>query len=231
MRYENGELQDLLAAEYVLGNLRGAARRRFVNLMHRHPGLRRSVAHWEEDLFPLMASAPTVQPPARVWRAISARIAGARSAAGTRLVWWTRIALAGSALALAALLYVGLAPPREPPVTTIAVLNDARAEPSILISWTAAQAAKRQVSVRILTHPEMAPSTSWEAWLLPADAAPPISLGLITNEIHQTLQVSAASARALDRAIAIGVSVEGKAGSATGRPTEPFLLKGPTLRL
>jgi len=231
MRYDNGELQELLAAEYVLGNLRGGARRRFVALMHRHPGLRRSVAHWEEHLFPLVVGAPAVQPPARVWRAISARIAGTRSAADTHLVWWRKMAMAGTAFALVALLYVGFAPPREPPATMIAVLTDARAEPSILISWTAAQAAQRQVSVRILTHPDMAPSTSWEAWLLPADAAPPISLGLITNEIHQTLQVSAASARALDRAIAIGVSVEPKAGSVTGRPTEPFLLKGPALRL
>jgi len=231
MRYDNEDLQELLAAEYVLGNLRGGARRRFVALMHRHPGLRRRVAHWEEHLFPLVAGAPAVRPPARVWRDISARIAGSRLAGGTRVDWWRRIAFAGGSLALAALLYVGLTPPRDPPATTIAVLNDVRAEPSILISWTAAQAAQRQVSVRILTHPEMAPSTSWEAWLLSADGAPPISMGLITNEIRQTLQVSEASARALDRAIAIGVSVEPKAGSATGRPTEPYLLRGPTLRL
>ncbi|MBA3776253.1 MAG: anti-sigma factor [Betaproteobacteria bacterium] len=138
--------------------------------------------------------------------------------------------MAGAAFALVALLYVGFAPLREPPATMVAVLTDAQAEPSILISWTPAQAAKRQVSVRILTHPDMAPATAWEAWLLPADNTPPVSLGLITNDINQTLQVAEASARVLNRAIAIGVSVEPKGGSVTGRPTEPFLLKGRMLR-
>ena len=103
MRYENEELQDLLAAEFVLGNLRGAARSRLVALMRRHPGLRRSVERWEERLFPLMLSAPRVKAPARVWRAVQARIAPRRGDANHWRRWWQRMALAGFAFALAAL--------------------------------------------------------------------------------------------------------------------------------
>ena len=40
-------LSDPLAAEYVLGTLHGAARRRFAQLLYAHPGLRQAVADWE----------------------------------------------------------------------------------------------------------------------------------------------------------------------------------------
>ena len=231
MRYENEELQDLLAAEFVLGNLRGAARSRLVALMRRHPGLRRRVERWEERLFPLMLSAPRVKAPARVWRAVQARIAPRRGDANHWRRWWQRMALAGFAFALAALVYVGVAPPRPSPFTMVALLNDQRAQPAILVSWTPKQAANRRLSVRILGHPEMPPGTSWQAWLVTGRDAAPISLGLVGAAENQLLQLSATAADELRGAVAVGVSVEADGGSATGRPSGPFLFQGPALRV
>ena len=57
MRYQNEQLQDRLAAEFALGNLRGAARNRLLALMRLDPGLRAKVAQWEERLFPLVMRA------------------------------------------------------------------------------------------------------------------------------------------------------------------------------
>ena len=237
MRYDNEELQDLLAAEFVLGNLRGAARRRLVTLMHRHPGLRSKVERWEERLFALMMKAPRAKTPPRVWRAIHARISPRRAAPRGAWAWawpwpgWGRIALTGLAFVFAALVYIGVTPPGPRPFTMVAVLNDARAQPGILVSWTPAQAAQGRVSARILAHPDMPPGTSWQAWLVSAGGAAPISLGFLTAEENQLLELSAAAARALPDAVAIGVSVEAKGGSASGRPSGPFLFQGPALRV
>ncbi len=47
MNYQNPELRDRLAAEYALGTLRGAARRRFQRLMKDDPALRDLTLGWE----------------------------------------------------------------------------------------------------------------------------------------------------------------------------------------
>lgn len=72
----NTELQERLAAEYVLGTLRGRARQRFQAWMRDDAALRRTVIEWEERLTPLAAAVEPVQPPRRVWQSIEARIAG-----------------------------------------------------------------------------------------------------------------------------------------------------------
>lgn len=231
MRYDNEELQDLLAGEYVLGNLRGAARRRLVTLMHRLPGLRDRVEQWEERMYPLVGRAPKVKAPDRLWHKIHARISPHAETKRTRRVWWAGFASAGALGAVAALLVFSLAPSREPPSTTVAVLHDARAQPAILASWTSRQAAERTIALRILAHPDMPPDTSWEAWLIPDDGTPPVSLGLVTTEIEQVLSIPQAAARALPRGGALGVSVEPKGGSKDGRPSGAFVFQGPALRI
>jgi anti-sigma-K factor RskA len=68
------ELQERLAAEYVLGTLRGRARQRFQAWMREDAALRRAVAEWEERLAPLAAAVAPVRPPRRVWQGIEARL-------------------------------------------------------------------------------------------------------------------------------------------------------------
>jgi anti-sigma-K factor RskA len=232
MRYENEQVQDRLAAEFVFGNLRGAARSRLVTLMRRHAGLRDKVAQWEERLFPLVMRAPRIKPPPRVWRAIHARIAPHSSLKLRVSAWWRRLVAGGlAAVALAALVYVAVAPPREPAYTMVAVLNDAGARPGILVSWTPRLAARRQMAVRILAHPSMPPDTSWQAWLVLGPGDAPLPLGLVTTDESQVIEVPLAAANALQRAVSIGVSVEPKGGSVSGRPGGPYVFQGPVLRV
>jgi len=228
MRYESEELQDLLAAEFVLGNLRGAARARLVALMRRYPALRRSVERWEERLFPLILRAPAIKTPPRVWSAIQARIAPRKLA--TRRRWW-RVAGAGLAFVAAVFVYIGVWLPRTGGQATVAVLNDSQGRAAVLVSWTTKQAAARRVSVRILAHPDMPPGTSWQGWLVTGRDAAPVSLGLIGAEPHQVLELGPTAVRALPSTTAIGISVEPKGGSTTGRPGGAFLFQGPTLRV
>ena len=70
----NEKLRDRLAAEYVLGTLKGGARRRFEYWLKNDFMLRQAVTEWQERLSPLSEFAPPVQPPQQVWNRINQRI-------------------------------------------------------------------------------------------------------------------------------------------------------------
>ena len=76
MRYDNPELRERLAAEYVLGTMPVRARRRFERLIADDAGLARMAGDWADRWSPLDDAAPAEEPPARVWRAIEAHIGG-----------------------------------------------------------------------------------------------------------------------------------------------------------
>jgi anti-sigma-K factor RskA len=135
MRYrDKPELQDRLAAEYVLGTLRGRARLRFEGWAREDAALRRCVEAWQARLVPLADAIDPVQPSRRVWKAIEARIgAGARSPGrdsslagrGTgrlgfweSLSFWRTTGLVTSGMAAALLVAVAV---REPRVVEVPV--------------------------------------------------------------------------------------------------------------
>ncbi|MBN8489672.1 MAG: hypothetical protein J0M20_18315, partial [Burkholderiales bacterium] len=91
MDYSRPRLADRLACEYVLGTLRGAARRRFDVLLPAHPALRRAVAAWQDTLLPLAGSIAPVTPSARVWAAIEAHLFAPRQAATEPTPWWQQL--------------------------------------------------------------------------------------------------------------------------------------------
>src|SRR5437868_3970610 len=82
-----------LAAESVLGTLRGRARQRFERMMRGDGDIAAIVHHWEAGLVPMVAGLAPVTPPARVWKAIEERIAprGEKSPAG--LGFWRSLGM------------------------------------------------------------------------------------------------------------------------------------------
>ena len=74
MKYQNPELQQRLAAEYVLGTLQGKARIRFEALMVEQPTLRRLVKAWEQRLAPLSSQIKAQPVPEIVWPKIRQRL-------------------------------------------------------------------------------------------------------------------------------------------------------------
>jgi anti-sigma-K factor RskA len=75
MDYGRYELADRLAAEYVLGTLRGPARRRLETLLPAHPMLAAAVRRWEERLLPLAEHIPQHMPRPEVWKRVQQRLA------------------------------------------------------------------------------------------------------------------------------------------------------------
>ena len=74
MNYNNPELRSALAAEFVLGTLQGAARKRFETLLLTDADLQRSVAQWQDALAVLALRLTPVAPPRRVWNRIRAQL-------------------------------------------------------------------------------------------------------------------------------------------------------------
>jgi anti-sigma-K factor RskA len=229
MDYSRPELADRLAAAYVAGTLRGAARRRFVALTRVHPALRRAVRDWEARLMPLTAAVEPVAPPARVWRAIERRIAPA-AAGAPRAGWWGRLAvwraLTGVATMVAVTLAVLLAVPEpaQPPI--VVVLSAAGAVPGaggvVPASFVASISADgRAMVTRPVQQVALQADRALELWAVPPEGAPR-SLGLISAQGATVVQ----RGRVLDNTAALAVSLEPPGGSPTGAPTGPILYIG-----
>jgi anti-sigma-K factor RskA len=233
--YKNPQLREMLAAEYVLGTLRGRARERFVALLRYDFELRRTVAAWEARLTPLAAAAAEISPPGHVWQAISKRIADNKSGAGwwASLGLWRALAIASTSLALVLATFVGIAPRPEPPMAMVAVMNDDKGHPALVVSWPP-MAAMKEPHVRIKVvqaHPVMEAGTSWEMWMIPGGKATPVSLGLITTDRDQVMKVDASLAHRMGDAWGIAMSVEPAHGSPTGAPSGPVVFKGQCIKL
>jgi anti-sigma-K factor RskA len=240
------ELCDRLAAEYVLGTLRGSAARRFSRLFDQHATIRLLVSEWEARLSPMAAVVAVRVPPARLWQAIAARIAAPDmrpSITGglwANLAFWRGLGIAGSvsAIALLAVLVmrppelvevVRLVPPKNDAVASyVAVLEDPATHKAVLLA-TAARNSDR-LFIKAVDERPIASDRDLELWALPADAKPR-SLGVIGASGKSSLRLAANAEATLWAIPALAVSLEPKGGSPTGAPTGPVLYSGPCLKL
>ena len=231
MRYDDPNLREILAAEYVLGTLRGPARRRYEALLQTRQDWRQAVDWWSARLHLLALTSRPATPASRVWRNIEVRLFGSRIATQA-IGWWRALALGSSALALvmAFLLADTLQRPPVPPVVVtepalVAVMNNEQAKPAWLLSL--AREASGHAVLRVVTLPGAAPveGKSFELWVLPPDQSAPISLGLMPLDGTETLQVAGDVAPLLQQG-GLAVSLEPAGGSPTGQPTGAVLYQG-----
>src|SRR4051812_7202016 len=133
MDYGRSDLADRLAADYVLGTLRGAARRRFEALLPAHVELRRATAAWQERLMPLTGAIEPVQPSGDVWRRISDRLDRRKSVvagAWQRLSFWRSLTAFASVAAIGLAVLLASPRPTAPPVVVVLAATRAAASGS-----------------------------------------------------------------------------------------------------
>ena len=228
------EIRRLLAAEYVLGSLRGPARRRFERLREEDAAFCDEADAWEARLSSLVDLLPGVEPPPKVWDKVKRQIRTetADHAVPLRL-WdsanfWRGFALVSSAMAACLAVFMILtraAPPAFVP-THLAVLDDLEQKPAWLLQLDSGQARYR---VRTLAVQALPGDRSFELWLIPGDGRPVISMGLLPASGTRRSTLSSDLAAMLDPAHSFGVTLEPLGGSPTGRVTGALYATGATL--
>jgi anti-sigma-K factor RskA len=230
MRYDDPELRERLAAEYVLGTMPSRARRRFDRLIAADPLLARMVGDWADRLAPLDEATPAEAPPARVWRAIEARIAVSGAAPAVpapdfwyrSLAFWRGLAVAASLAAAVLVLYVALFAGQAPAPIVVAVLAGHGGEPG----WVALTGPRPgEVSFSAVAPPPEPKPHAFELWGIAG--GPPRSLGLLPQRPGE--RVALRAARLPPPGGVLAVSLEPAGGSPTGLPTGPVLYQGKVL--
>jgi anti-sigma-K factor RskA len=231
MDYGRPALAERLAAEYVLGTLRGRARRRFETLMGAHPALRLAVLAWYERLMPLTALVKPVQPRPATWSRVQQRLFNHRAAApappARPVPWWRRLALwqgvAAFATVAAVSLAVLLAQPGVPQPPIVIVLSATPEAAALAQASFVASVSGDGRSLVLKPLQVGAPGTgrALELWAVPGRGAPR-SLGLVSAS--GTTRVL--RARLLADTAAFAVSLEPAGGSPTGAPTGPIVSVG-----
>lgn len=230
MDYSRPDLADRLAAEYVLGTLRGGARRRFEALLPAHPGLRQALQAWQQRLMPLADAVPAVTPRPEVWQRVQGRLFAERPSANetVALRWWQRLGLWQGATGLAsaalvALLVLGPVPgDTPPPILVVLATNPGAGAGAVPASFVASVGSDRQTLVlKPINLPPIDAARAFELWSVPAAGAPR-SLGLVDRQGRIVVRVQ----DLLRGTAAFAVSLEPATGSPTGAPTGPIVSLG-----
>ena len=240
----NEELNDTeaLAAEYVLGTLEPAERRRVERLLARDAAFTALVDEWIRRLAPLSETVPPETPPPEVWQRIQVALRQRRAALAQprqirrarpprlteRLSFWRWCTVGASAVAAVLALYivaVPLAVPPEPQGQYVAVLNRGEAEPAWLVT---VDLENQALTIRPVAEVGVA-EQSLELWLIAGDQPAPRSLGLLSPEQPVSLVLPAVWQADEPAPAVLAVSLEPLGGSPTGAPTGPVLYQGSLL--
>lgn len=234
-RYQNPELYDRLAAEYVLGTLRGRARQRFLRLMDERPYIESAVAEWRSRLDPLGERVPELQPPSRVWRNIArevrvgkqtARRAEAESSAKPR--FWQSLAFwQFSTVAAAALLVLNLMVPvprstESPMPQYVSVLEAPDKGPMMVATGTG---KPWTLTVALVDGKDMPEDKQMRLWCYHKDGRKPIPMGVVTTDKYTVFTLSQEEWDGLSDMSHLGISVE-PMGSDEDEPMGPVMYKG-----
>jgi anti-sigma-K factor RskA len=232
---DNEPLRERLAAEYVLGTLRGGARRRFEGWLQRDAALRGVVEQWRGRLMPMAEFVTPAAPPPSVWAGIEQRLRLApadEQGAGwparlarlaESLAFWRGMALVSSAAAAMLAVTVALRLPEGPTqaIDRIAMLADAKAQTALLIT---ADRGKGTMAVRLVSGAPVADDKTLQLWAITKQGKPR-SLGILPDNHSAVLPLTEAATG--DDVALLAVSLEPKGGSPDPNgPTGPVLYKG-----
>lgn len=219
MNYQTPTLRRALAADYAIGLMPAAARRRFEQLLLEDAALRAELANWQDSLTSLTEALPEQPVPDRVWQGITARIDPQELHVPEKRSFWNWMRVTVAVCALAVVMFLSVLYNRDE-ARYSATLLTADAQPALKV-----QAHENYLQVEPLTLAAVDPGRSLELWAIPANGKP-ISLGVIPAGGKGKVELSEAQKALIGKPIALAVSLEPKGGSPTGQPTGPVLYQG-----
>jgi len=213
---------DALCGEYLVGTLRGAARRRFERALREEPRVALRLSRWQE-YSPRYSKMIEARPSAGVWRRLERELGLARY----RVPWYSRAGFwRGWALAATAALVVAIGLDVQRPPEVSALLPIARLAGKAEVAQVTAMLSRdgRTLELRAARPVVAGPAQSYELWLLEGKAAP-ISIAVL-GSLDARFAVPPALVGRLAAGAKLAVSVEPAGGSPTGAPTGPVILVG-----
>ncbi|WP_394782188.1 anti-sigma factor domain-containing protein [Undibacterium sp.] len=231
------DLQQKLASEYVLGTLRGGARRRFETWLRSDNALQQAVRQWQGNLLPMAEFAKSAQPSSGVWQAVEKRLnLHAARTAGQEDRWafwrnlredlsfWRGLGMVSTA---AALVLVSVLLSKQQVETTlpatgyVATLSDDKAQPIAVISG---DTKRRQLTVRMVAAQNIGSDKSLELWAVYKDGKVR-SLGLVPAQGTATLPMPEYMSEQATPLLAVTLEPKGGSGN-PDKPTGPIVFKG-----
>ena len=220
MNYQTTALRRALAADYAIGLMPAAARRRFDALLLEDAALRVELGHWQDALASLTGGLPERPVPAHVWEGIKARIEPQVLHLPAKRPFWKSIRVLAAACAVVVAVLVGVLYHRDLGVEYNATLLAANQQPALQI-----KAFGDHLQVEPLTLAAIEPTRALELWVIPTGGKP-ISLGLVPVAGKGRIPLSTEQQALLKAPVTLAVSLEPQGGSPTGQPTGPVLYQG-----
>ncbi|WP_248795271.1 anti-sigma factor domain-containing protein [Pseudomonas sp. MWU13-2105] len=224
MNYQNPRLRRALAADYAIGLMSKAARRRFEELMRDDAKLRAQVAEWQENLMALTESVADQPVPDRVWQGVVARIDPQRLHLPEKRRFWSGLRILAAACSLVLVVALGVFYNHDPASASATLLSGTQT-PALRV-----QAHAGYLQVEPLSLAAVQADRSLELWVIPVGGKP-VSLGLLPKEGKGRVELSEAHKALLGTSVVLAVSLEPTGGSPTGQPTGPVLYQGPLAAL
>jgi anti-sigma-K factor RskA len=224
MKYSDPRLQNLLAGEYVLGLLRGGARRRFERLMMESRAFATEVTAWEGRFAAWSLKLAPIAPPGYLeWRLMGRVHAESRGRGASSNMFWRTWAVAATVVLAIVVVTQNLTPTTEVKPAEFALMSDTKGNPLWLIS---VHPEANRVDMKVVTHNPPPAGKSYELWMIP-DGGKPVPMGLMNENGHASETVSSELLARLAGAKALAISLEPQGGSPTGQPTGPVLWVAP----
>ncbi len=220
------ERVEILAAEYVLGSLKGPARLRFEGWMMESGRVRQEVWFWEQQLGALSTAAQPETPPLRVWSDIQRRLwpeqaTMAERATGKAGWFWSGWGLISTAAAIVFAVMLQQQPSfvQDRSLLAGAIIKADVSDPLWLLSETG---SGNLLKLRSVAAGSAEPGKDYELWVVPEDGQP-LSLGVVPASGTHQMALSNDAKSSLESSRTLAMSLEPEGGSPTGSPTGPIL--------
>lgn len=227
MRLTHSRHLDALIGAYLLGSLRGRARRRFARALRDEPGVASRLAYFQRVFALPYAKDMAVKPSAQVW----SRLDRSLQLAQFRTPWWRRMAfLRGWAMAATVTLVVVLGMrvidvrPPAPAFTAVAVLSST-ADGGVATLTAQLSADGRTLQLMSERPIEAGAAQSYELWLLPAGGGKPESMAVL-GRLDARFALAPSFIGRVAPGAKLAISVEPAGGSPTGVATGPVIFVG-----
>lgn len=217
MNYNKPELLDALAGQYVLGTLKGLARKRFQRLMLSLPQAREATIMWEQNLNDLASAITPQTPRAQVWQNILNTLEHTNQPVKTVIkpatsLWrnWSFIATAACII----LAFLVIQPTTQPQYSQQIALVQNQDKQSLWFINVDEQTLSVKASDKLVAQTDK----DYELWMILKGQDTPISLGLLPKTGEKQL-LKGTRFKAQDIAL-LAVSLEPLGGSPNGLPTQ-----------